>query len=188
MTDTTGLLTITRDTAIAEDAERGLTLCAVPALHDEFVQQIEQATFGTSGLRYRRLNVASQIDRLPNPTFIEMRKGEKLVGTYVLAGSNLTFEGTEIQGVYRALQTVTEEESGSGLGRWMTNHTLEWVGQRATEIGNAAMTWGCVEERNEPSLHILQSLGLEPLGSLESMMVYRQWPKKERRIAEVDAD
>ena len=188
MTDSASLLSPPTATIIAEDAERGLTLSAVPELRDEFVTLIEQATFGTSGLRYRRLDVASQIERLPDPTFIEMRRNDELVGTYVLAGSQLSFEGMQIRGVYRALLTVTEQETGNGLGRWMMSNTLDWVGRRAGETGESVMTWGCVEERNEPSLHLLQSLGLEKLGALESMMVYLQWPRPEPRISEVDAE
>ncbi len=187
MTETAGLLGNAETTLIAEDAERGLRLAAVPGLKDDFVRLIEDATFGTSGLRYSRLDVASQIKKLPDPTFIEMRRDDDLVGTYVLAGSSLRFEDAAIRGVYRALLTVAGNEKGSGLGRWMMSNTLDWVGKRAEETGESVMSWGCVEERNEPSLHLLRSLGLQSLGSLESMMVYRQWPQKNSRIVDVDA-
>ena len=187
MTEYSDLLATTENTCIAEDADRGLTLTAVARLQSEFVDLIEAATFGTSGLRYKRLDVASQIERLPCPTFVEMRQNDKLIGTYVLASSDLTVDSLTIHGVYRALLTVAEEQAGLGLGRWMMSQTLDWVGQRATDSGAPVMSWGCVEERNEPSLHLLQSLGLDSLGALESMMAYRQWPRRESRIVAVDS-
>lgn len=187
MTEHRGPLTVAGDTLIAEDGDRGLTLTAVTRLESDFVELIEAATFGTSGLRYKRLDVASQIERLPSPAFVEMRQNDELIGTYVLAGSDLTFDGLTIHGVYRALLTVAEEQAGFGLGRWMMSQTLDWVGQRAAENGAPVMTWGCVEERNERSLHLLRSLGLDTLGALESMMAYRQWPRREPRIVKVDS-
>ncbi len=187
MTEYGDLLATTEDTCIAEDIDRGLTLTAVARLQGDFVDLIEAATFGTSGLRYKRLDVASQIERLPSPTFVEMRQNDKLIGTYVLASSDLTVDSLTIHGIYRALLTVAEEQAGLGLGRWMMSQTLDWIGQRAAESGTPVMTWGCVEERNEPSLHLLQSLGLDTLGALESMMAYRQWPRREPRVVSVDS-
>ena len=91
-------------------------------------------------------------------------------------------------GVYRGLLTVRTEARGRGLGRTLVEQTLRWMSAEARNSGEPIVSWGCIESSNSRSLALLESLGATRIGSLDSMLTYRQWPRSRIAIEELAAD
>ena len=180
------VLHIENDELLHEDRDRGLEILARPAYSRQFLAQLEQTEFGTSGLRYRRLGLPAQLGRLPNPVFFELRDRDELAGTYAVACSEVACGDTVAQGMYRGLLTLRPTARGSGQARYFVDEVLRWLREKA-QAGNApTVSWGCIERRNERSLGLLQSAAAQRLGTLESLMAYRQWPRARVNIEVID--
>ncbi len=180
------MLQVSNDELLHEDRGRDLTILARPKYSQAFLAQLEQTEFGTSGLRYRRLGLPAQLERLPNPVFFELRQRDDLLGTYALACSQVACSDTVAQGIYRGLLTLHPTARGGGQARYFVEQVLGWLQERARAVAMPTVTWGCIERRNERSLGLLQSAGARRLGTLESLMAYRQWPRERVSVELVD--
>lgn len=168
--------------------ESGVSIRLRPHASEAFVRLIEATDFGSEGLRYRRLGVPAQIARLECPAFVELHVDKELVGTYALSARRLRFGDRNAIGVYRGLLTVHPEARGRGLGRKLVEHTLKWMSVEASTVDEPVLSWGCIESSNSHSRKLLESLGAARVGSLDSMLVYRQWPRARIGIEERDAE
>lgn len=139
---------------------------------------IESVTFGTSGLRYRRLDVASQIARLHDPVFIGMRDGDALSGAYVLDRRSLLVDGRPVPGVYRGGLCVAPGAQGRGVGDALAERGRAWIDACAERTGEPHLSWGCVDDDNHRSLAVLRRQGVERIGGLTMFALYRQWPRE----------
>lgn len=171
---------------VAEDRERALSLHAMPGYSDAFVAQLREAEFGTEGLRYRRLHLEDQLARLSNATFFELRQRQQLIGTYAVAERDLTPGNDPVTGLYRGLLTLAPQAQGRGFGRYLVEQAFCWLQDRAG--ASPTLSWGCIEDANSRSLSLLRSLGATSLGTLESRLVYRQWPAERVAIHALGSD
>lgn len=142
-----------------------------------FAERLAGIHFGTAGLRYRRPEIARVLDALPQPVFIELCKNETAIGTYVVSFVPLRLGASDALGAYRSMLSVVATEAGQGAGRWMVENSLEWLADLCRALDRPALSWGCVERDNRRSAELLGAVGADMLGSLESLMVYRQWPR-----------
>lgn len=163
-----------------EDNERGLSISARPDFEADFLALLQQTEFGTAGVRYRRLGLEEQLRRLRQAVFVELRERGRLLGTYALTACALSFDDQKVTGIYRGLLAVAPHAQGKGLGRHIVERTFDWLGTR--NAGRPTLTWGCIESQNSRSRLLLQSAGARKLGSLESLLTYRQWPRKRIEI------
>ncbi len=164
-------------TVVHEDPSRGIRIVARREFSDAFLAQLEATTFGTSGLRYRRLGVREQLERLPPGAFLELHVDETLVGTYALASSQLHGAPPETTGLYRGLLSVRPEARESGLGRLLVTRTFDWIGSLSSSSGRPVYSWGCIERDNTRSLELLQSIGATQAGTLETLTAYVHLPR-----------
>jgi GNAT superfamily N-acetyltransferase len=169
-----------------EDSARNLRVIARDVYSDAFVAHLEDTTFGTAGLRYRRLGVREQLDRVQDGVFIELEQGGSLVGTYVLVGSRLHGAGADTTGLYRGLLSIRPDMRGKGLGRLLVTGTFDWLASLSRDSAQALVSWGCIERANTHSLRLLGSLGATAVGSLESLTAYVQWPRNRLAVDELD--
>ena len=142
--------------------------------------------FGTAGIRYRRLDVDRQLGRFPCPVFVKLLSNGQLAGAYLFSVLPLVVKGQPALGAYRGMLTVRDEYQGRGLGRWMVERSIGWMEQATVGAGLPVLSWGCIDASNERSIRLLQSHGARHLGSLVSMLVYRQWPAERIAIEEVE--
>jgi GNAT superfamily N-acetyltransferase len=180
------MLTLDEPLVLHEDASAGIRIVAAGDFSDAYVAHIEETLFGTEGLRYRRLGVREQLNRLPRGVFVELHVAGSLTGTYMIAGSGLDGGPAGTAGLYRGLLSVRPEARGAGLGRQLVRHTFNWLESRARDSGRPAVSWGCIERANLRSMRVLESLGARPLGSLESLTTYQQWPREKTAVDELD--
>lgn len=171
---------------VHEDPASDLRIVARSVFGDEFVEHLEGTTFGTSGLRYRRLGVREQLARLEGGVFVELEVAGSLVGTYVLAGSELHGAGPRTNGLYRGLLTIRPDMRGKGLGRLLVTRTFAWLESMSADSAQAIVSWGCIERANVRSLKLLESMGATAVGSLESLTAYVQWPRERVAVDELD--
>ena len=165
-----------------------LSLVATRQPGGDLVRQLEETWFGSQGVRYRKLAVGEHLGRFTAPAFLELRSGDRLVGTYVIEAGRLASAGIGATGWYRGLLTVNPEFQGRGLGRLVVDRTFEWLDAHASGSAEASISWGCIERNNERSLRLLQSIGAIELGTLETRLVYRQWPREQVAIDVLGAD
>lgn len=182
------LLAVAGEETLWRDPAADLTLVARSTPSTALVGQIGQIRFGTHGLRYRRLDVAPELDALGDAAFLELHRGAELVGTYVLTGSTLEAGGRRVEGVHRGLLTVSEARQGQGLGRILVEQALRWIAGRSEERALPALTYGCIERRNARSLQLLSALGCRELGAVRTFGVYRQSPRARLVLETLDAD
>jgi GNAT superfamily N-acetyltransferase len=161
--------------SLHEDPGRDLSIIAKPYCEAGFMALLESTEFGTDGLRYRRLGLDEQLRRLPQAAYVELREKEQLVGTYVLATRKLRLRNEDIVGVYRGLLGLAPEARGRGLGELLVQETFNWLA--AQSRGEALLAWGCVEHNNSRPRKLLESRGARHVGSLHSLLAYRQWPR-----------
>lgn len=152
----------------------------------DFARRLGETYFGTEGVRYRRLGIAEALERLPDPVFFELWHDDQLVGTYALSETPLRLPGGAGTGLYRGLLTVKPEAQGQGLGKRMVDEALSHIRARGEALSHPLVTWGCIEGRNERSLGLLRSRGALELGRLETMLVYRQWPRPRVDVTTID--
>ena len=144
---------------VAEAPAQGVRLIARDHATDEFVGQIESVTFGTEGTRYRRLGLRRQLSETKGAICLELRRGQKLVGTYVLVERAVNLGDVGLSGLYRGLLTINADSGGQGLGRVLVKSTLKWLESESHRTGKPLVTWGCIESKNSRALSLLESSG-----------------------------
>ena len=157
------------------------------AVTAELAALIGSATFGSSGLRYRRLDVAGQLARLHDPVFVLARDAERPVGCCVLDRRALLVGGRETVGVYRGSLCVAPGRAGRGIGRALAEVARAWIDAEAARRGEPVLSWGCIERGNAPSLAVLGASGARDAGGLAMPMAYRQWPRERLAVERLAA-
>lgn len=180
------LLADSIDAVLHEDRDSSVSIRLLDSPSESLIGLLRDLDFGSDGLEYRRLNVEEQLALLPSPAFLELTIGDAVAGSYMLASAPLKAGGERVQGVYRGLLGLRPEARQLGLGRTLVEAALNTLERRALETRAPVLTWGCIESANRRSMELLTSLGAEPLAELESLTVFRQWPR--RRIETTDLD
>ena len=157
---------------------RDLRCTVEETLPADLAPLLESVTFGTAGLRYRRLDVEAQLRRLHDPVCIAARRGEALVGAYLLDRRELLVAGERTSGVYRGSLCVAPTALGQGVGRALAACGRDWTVASSHERGAPILSWGCVDVDNHRSLALLASEGAVADGALAMFMCYRQWPRE----------
>ena len=143
-----------------------------------FASLLESVTFGTSGLRYRRLHAAAQLARLHDPVFVAAREGGTFVGGYALDRRALRVGDRATRGVYRGALAVAADAQGRGVGRALAARGREWIDALARATGEPVLSWGCIDADNHRSLEVLRGAGADAVGGLTMLMLYRQRPRE----------
>ncbi len=180
------MLEIRAEQLIDEDRSRGLAILARPDASPAFLSQLERTEFGSAGLRYRRLGIEAQLARLPHPVFLELHEHDEVIGTYAISRSRIACGEQHADGLYRGLLTLNLNARGAGHGRFFVSRVLDWLAESAKSSAGPVISWGCIERRNERSLELLRSVGAQRLGTLESAMAYRQWPRRRVSVDVID--
>ncbi|MFK7993878.1 MAG: GNAT family N-acetyltransferase [Granulosicoccus sp.] len=142
--------------------------------HENLVSLVEATTFGSDGLQYRRLNVQYQIEQFCNPVFFHaLHKGE-LIGVYILDKRELLIRRLSVNAYYRGVLAVDVNYQGMGVGRKLAQSAAEWMAVKAKS--QPVLSYGCIDQSNRRSLHLLRSVGGTIGASLSMYMMYRQWP------------
>ncbi|MFK8079650.1 MAG: GNAT family N-acetyltransferase [Granulosicoccus sp.] len=142
--------------------------------HHQLISLVEATVFGSDGLRYRRLNVQSQLDRFCAPSYFHAMADNELVGVYVVDKRDLLFNGSPVRGYYRGVLAVDKTFQGMGVGKALTTSAMQWMADNAQ--GQPAISFGCIDQSNQRSLALLKTTGANVGASLSMYMMYGQWP------------
>lgn len=149
-----------------------------------YTKQVSATVFGSSGIRYQRLDAASVMQRFAGSLFFEAVRDNELIGTYLLARRPLRLDETEIDSFYRGQLTVAPHYQSRGIGKTIVRQALARAAQMLQET--PALSWGFVEENNDRSLKALRSIGGKQVGTLASTMIYRQLTRRHVSVAAIE--
>ena len=166
------------------EEQSGLRLICREDASTAFAEQLAITTFGSSGLRYRRLDTDQLLARYADARYFELYRNETLIGTYLLCPQSLSLDAEPVAGTYRGLLTIAPEHQSSGAGRVLVREALAWLRARAADAPH--VTYGCIDAGNERSMGLLRSLGATDFGELRSMLVYRQWTRASPTVETLD--
>lgn len=142
--------------------------------------------FGRGRARYRRADVAGQLQRFARPVTVRALQGGALVGCCVLDRRELQVAGAPALGVYRALLCVADAQRGQGIGRRIAQAAMTWADAQACEADRPVVSYGLIDADNAASLHVLRSVGASDVGGIAACLRYRQWPRRRREL-QIDA-
>ena len=103
------------------------------APHTDVSTLLESIDFGGDGLRYRRLDVQSQLERFNCPVWFHAMSEGELAGVYVLDKRNLLLHGRRLTGYYRGALAVATQWQGQGLGRQLVQSAMQWMASQAQD-------------------------------------------------------
>jgi len=138
------------------------------------VELLQGVTFGSDGLRYRRLDVQAQLHRFIEPVYFHAFVSDELVGVYVLDKRQLLVDGKRLNGYYRGALAVDEYWQGRGVGARMAQAAMLWLEGQAQ--GQTILSYGCIDTSNHRSLKLLKQLGARHGAVLSMYLMYRQLP------------
>lgn len=147
----------------------------------DLVEFIESVHFGGEGLRYRRTGLARSLEPLDASTWLALRDQTDAVrGSYALASTTSALGEQQIRSIYRGLLAVDPVLRRRGLGKKLVEAAFERLDSSAG--GNPVLSFGLIERENTASRTLLESLGAAEVGTLESRLVYRQWPRRSQDL------
>ncbi len=152
---------------------------------DDIVRFLESVEFGGKGLRYRRKHLEQTLSKLGPSEFFTLGDQAAIVGSYALTGTSALIHGEPVAAVYRGLLAIAPSHRRRGLGRQLVESALAHLDE--TAAGGPLLSFGLIETANTASLRLLDSLGASDVGSIESRLVYRQWPRPSTRLRRLDA-
>ncbi len=163
--------------------DSGLTITAAATPDNALVDYLANVPFGNAGNAYWRVNIDEQLKRFEHPVFMALRDGKNVIGSYVLDRQKLMLGAQPCNALYRGLLSIHPERRNAGLGRELAARSLQW----AQSLDNTApdLSYGVVDGKNAGSLALLNALGMQPIGTLCSMIEYHQWRGKRIREADV---
>ena len=141
------------------------------------VSLVESTIFGSDGLRYQRLNVQAQLDRFSAPVYFHALADNELCGVYVLDKRGLLIADQRVNAYYRGVLTVASSSQGKGIGKRLTQSASQWLSGQAQT--SPFLSYGCIDQSNARSMHVLKATGAESGAALSMYMMYRQWPRKQ---------
>ncbi|HHG85873.1 MAG TPA: hypothetical protein ENJ82_14090 [Bacteroidetes bacterium] len=166
---------------------------------DDFVELIEGTTWGTpGGTRYQHVNTGEKVREVPNPYFLELRKGERLMGGLCLA-QRTTLSPTGDQNAFYirylsvmdAMQRKSTKDDAGKTSGMRANGLLKRVLKRffanPKELleetkQDHAVIFAYVELENERSQDMTKMMGFEPIGKFSTIVFSRFFPKKDSRV------
>lgn len=151
-----------------------MKLSLSPFVSDAWLDYVGTVWFGQPGQHYQRRAIRQQVARFEQPRFLTLTYAGKLVGSYLLDLQALHNGQENVLGVYRGLLSIDKAFRTQGLGAQIVDATLRWIDQHAEERGQPLMTYGCIDSHNAHSLNLLHSRGMQTLGTLRHLMIYRQ--------------
>ncbi len=152
------------------------------------VALVESVTFGSDGLRYRRLNAAEQLTRFHAAVYVSAHAQGHLVGIYVLDRRQLVLGEQPLTGFYRSILAVAPEWQGRGVGQRLTDAAMVWLDEQALALSEPVLSYGCIDASNTRSVALLHKQGAQCIGKLSMYMMYRQWPQASTHLSVVKHD
>lgn len=149
----------------------------------ELVKLLEDVRFGDRGLRYRRRNLAATLDSFTDASYHSLHVDGQLRGGYVLVPGAATLAGAGVAAYYRALLAIDADFRGRGYGSRLVEAAFDAVADRHS---GPALAWGLIERHNRASRRVLEAAGAAPVGTVDTFLVYRQWPRPDPDVRRLD--
>jgi hypothetical protein len=171
--------------------------------NDEIVGLLTGTTWGTpGGTRYQHLDTAQKVRDVRDPFFLELRKGERLLGVLCMAHRYSLFPEPEGHNAFyiRYLsmmepmqRKVSTDTAGSTTGM-KSNSLVKRALKRLLDQPKALMEatqrdhavfYAYVELDNERSMEMTRNMGFVPIGKFSTLIFSRAWPRHDNRVRRI---
>ena len=161
------------------DRDQDIVIQVEPSWSDEAMVLLDNAVWGTSGLRYSHQDSAGELAEMKGAVPLGLRVGGKLAGVYTVWPKRVDVGGETIDALLRSLLVVDPEFGGKGLGRLLSEQTRRYY---LTDAVGPNMLYGLIELDNERSMKIAQGVGYESIGVLHGVTFSRFNPAASDRL------
>ena len=151
-----------------------------------FIRLLESTSFGSDGLQYRRTDVGRMLEAARGLRCFAAYEGPYLCGAYVLVLSDARLAQRDVQVCYRGLLAIDAAHRKRGVGRGLVEHAMAWVEEESRRRNTPILSFGLIEKNNRSSRRLLSAFGAAESRSLETRLVYRQWPRPNPRLLVLD--
>ena len=182
---------------------RDLKLLMRNQASEEAVDLLVNTIWGTpGGAQYSHLDTASKIHDTIRPWFIELRKGEQLLGTLCLAHRKVEGLAGPQDAFYiryysmaSSLRRKISTRSGAKRSTLEGNSLIKRAAKRffdnpttlmEAESTDHAILYAFVELENERSKNMVKMMGFESIGKFETLVFSRLNPKTDIRVRRAD--
>lgn len=179
---------------------RDLVLQMRREANDDIVALLEDTTLGTpGGTQYQHFGGKEKIREVRDPYFLELRKGERLLGVLCMAHRNSLFPGPaghnafyiRYLSVMESLQRKVNTSNAGATTGLKSNSLVKRALRRLLDHPRALMEatgrdhavfYAYVELENERSQDMTRNMGFVPIGKFSTHLFSRAWPRKDPRV------
>jgi GNAT superfamily N-acetyltransferase len=144
----------------------------------------EEVSWGTHGTLYKLHNVEHDLELLPNPTFLSLYDNGKLCAVFMQAARTVGVNSQmTCSARYQCLLAVRPGNSGKGFGKHILGEAKRFS---LDDLGKSGLIYVYIEDGNERSHRIFNSLGYKRIGGYESCAFSRIHPRDDHRAVLAD--
>lgn len=162
-----------------------LRLVTQTTVEPQAIALLQQAVYGTAGLRYQQTGQETKLYKLKEPLFFYLYHREELIGMYCLDHrfvKVLTNPSPSpdwiASGYYGRYLVVSSQHSGQGYGQLLKQMALEYVDQLHQRSTTAYLFYSYIEEKNTRSVAISKQAGFSTVSAMRTYFFRRYAPVK----------
>jgi RimJ/RimL family protein N-acetyltransferase len=148
------------------------------------VERLEEALWGTSGLRYRLRDVEVMLQAVPDVSWVVLEHQGEPVASLGLLVRPRTWNRQAVDAVYMTLLVVRPDQQRRGFGRALLGETRRFVLEHVPRC----LVFALVEADNVASLKACAGAGFERTSRADLVNVARTAPRASARVQRLSAN
>ena len=162
---------------VVDGAELMLTI--TPTLAPAGLTILQNAVYGTHGIRYVQTGQEIKSANLIDPLYFHLYRKDRLVGVYCLDRRMLSGFGQPMMGFYGRYLAVADSALGLGYGRLLKQQAVNYV---EGHTPRPSLFYSYIEEKNVRSMAISERAGFQSIARLRTFFFRRWRPVADNRV------
>jgi len=162
---------------VVDGAELMLTI--TPTLDPAGLTILQEAVYGTHGIRYVQTGQEVKSVNLIDPLYFHLYHNAQLVGVYCLDRRALSGFDQSVTGLYGRYLAVADSALGLGYGRLLKQQAVDYA-ERHTLL--PFLFYSYIEEKNIRSMAISERAGFQSVARLRTFFFRRWQPVADSRV------